>query len=155
MKSTAPPAAILPTKGCTEHVDAKTHSALLALHATSPTLYSQWCYGVFLFSLPHPHPLLLPVSPILPLFFFFLSLYLCLHLSPRIAGFPRRAAEPWDRPWLKLPVNDKGPNAAARALILICMHPPQHRFPPRLSPLTPGKRKHRGSHFGTAAWSFV
>lgn len=88
---------------------------------------------------------------------FFLSLYLCFSCSLRIAGLLRRAAESWDSPWLKLPVNDKGPNAAAHALILICMHPQQHIFPPfaHSSDTDTDKRKRRGSHFGTAAWSFV
>lgn len=86
----------------------------------------------FSFFSPLPHPLLLPVSPLLhpSPSCVFLSLYLCFSCSLRIAGLLRRAAEPWDRPWLKLPVNDKGPNAAAHALILICMHPQPHIFPP-------------------------
>lgn len=129
MKSTAHPAAILPTTGYTEHVDAKIHPALLALHATSPTLFPTILWGLLFF---FPHPLLLLVSPLLHSSpsCFCLSLYLCFSCSLRIAGLLRRAAEPWDRPWLKLPVNDKGPNAAAHALILICMHPQQHIFPP-------------------------
>ena len=95
-----------------------------------PPPCSQRYYGVFF--LFFPHPLLLLVSPLLHSSpsCFCLSLYLCFSCSLRIAGLLRRAAEPWDRPWLKLPVNDKGPNAAAHALILICMHPQQHIFPP-------------------------
>lgn len=98
-----------------------------------PPPYWQWCYGVFFFFFHSlPHPLLLPGSH---LFHsspscFFLSRYLCCFCSLRIAGLLRRAAESRDSPWLKLPVNDKGPIAAARALILICMHPRQHIFPP-------------------------
>lgn len=66
MKSAAHPAAILPTTGYTQHVDAKTHPALLALHATSPlpipndTMGSSFSF----FSLPPPlfySPLLLPL----------------------------------------------------------------------------------------------
>lgn len=157
MKSTAHPAAILPTRVYTEHVDAKTHPALLALHATSPTLFPMILWGLlFLFSSLflilssslHCHP---PSSTLI----FFPSLSLCLSCSVWIAGLLRRAAEPWDRPRLKLPVNDIGPNAAAHALILICMYPQEHIFLPLLSPLTPDKQKHRGSHFGTAVWSFV
>lgn len=102
-----------------------------------PPPYSQFYGFFFFFFLPFPHPLLLSVLPLLHSTpsCFFPCLYLCFSRSQRIAGLLRRAAEPWDRPWLKLPVNDKGPNAAAHALILICMHPRQHIFPLSLSPL--------------------
>lgn len=53
MKSAAHPAAMLLTTGYTEHVDAKTHPALLSLHATSPTLFPMILWGLlFLFSFP-------------------------------------------------------------------------------------------------------
>lgn len=50
MKSTAHPAAILPTTGYRDHVDAETHPALLVLHATSPALFPILWLLLFLFS---------------------------------------------------------------------------------------------------------
>lgn len=82
MKSTAHPAAILPTTGYTEHVDAKTHPALLALHATSPTLFPMILWGLlFLFSSSSSPPPCIASFTLLSFLFLPLPLSLLLLLS--------------------------------------------------------------------------
>lgn len=81
MKSTAHPAAILPTTGYTEHVDAKIHPALLALHATSPTLFPTILWGLLFFFSSSTPPPCIASSTLLSLLFLPLPLSLLLLLS--------------------------------------------------------------------------
>lgn len=81
--------------------------------------YCSWYYRAFFSYFPPSSSSSPPPCIAYPPSFIFLSLFLpllllCLFRSLRIAGLLRRAAaEPWDRPWLKLPVNDKVPKCCS------------------------------------------